>query len=201
MPGKFLDDVGLKRLWEKIRTSFGFKVDGTLTVRENVLGVSQPVKGPINKEDYDKLSDDEKKSLYIVDEPEWTPTTLEIQEYDQTASGVKWHVRKWSNGYVEFVGLLSIAGVHVDGAFGTLYESSAQGPYNLPFNLEEKYNEQATIIKAYNPSSSGAAGLFLYTFSRTESTSQTSTYCLARPKSGLTSLTVKLSFYITGRWK
>lgn len=55
----------------------------------------------LTKQQFADLSEEEKMAdvLYIVDEPPWTPTTISIQEYD-TGS---WHVRKYSDGYVEMV--------------------------------------------------------------------------------------------------
>lgn len=46
-----------------------FTTDDTLTMSEdNVLSVKMPVKGPITKEAYDKLSEEEKENVYIVEE-------------------------------------------------------------------------------------------------------------------------------------
>lgn len=55
---------------------------------------------PLSRDEYDVLTEEEKQAetVYLVDEPSWMPTPISIQDYD---AGNGWHVRKWSDGYVE----------------------------------------------------------------------------------------------------
>ena len=75
--------------------------DETVLIKDGGISVKTPVK-PLTQGEYDGLSEEEKQAeaVYLVDEPPWTPVPLSIQEYD-TEDG--WHVRKWSDGYVEMI--------------------------------------------------------------------------------------------------
>ena len=100
MSDRLLNGNRVGELWEKIRDTFSkkFTTDSTLTMKDNVLGVATPVRG-VTKADFESMTDEQKKGLVVVtDEPPWMPVSVSVQDYD-TDDG--WHVRKWSDGYVE----------------------------------------------------------------------------------------------------
>lgn len=100
----YLDTSGLSHFWGTVKAALLGKQDkltpdGSITLQGGGIGVKTPVK-PVTRAEYDAFTEEEKQAdaVYLVDEPPWTPVPLSIQEYD-TEDG--WHVRKWSDGYVE----------------------------------------------------------------------------------------------------
>ena len=128
----YLDQTGLTHFWTKIKAALNRKQDRlipdeTILIKDGGISVKTPVT-PLTKEEYDGLSEEEKQAeaVYLVDEPPWTPVPLSIQEYD-TEDG--WHVRKWSDGYVEMIYKKSHTGT-----------SLAYGGESLVFFFETKTN-------------------------------------------------------------
>lgn len=98
----FLDKTGLSYFWDKVKSYVNSKVeiDDTLTKNEDgVMGVTTPTVH-LTKTEWEALSEEEKQKniLRIVDEPPWMPMAVSVQDYT-TDNG--WHVRKYSDGYVE----------------------------------------------------------------------------------------------------
>lgn len=86
--GKFLDETGLSELWKRIKDKFGFTINDTLTLQNNLLSVSTPVKGVL-KEEFDHMSDAEKKGLVVVidDNPPFIGQSGEIYSDKETLVG------------------------------------------------------------------------------------------------------------------
>lgn len=89
---------------EKMKTALAGKQDQlspdeSLMLDGSNISVRIPNR-PLSRAEYDALTEEEKQAetVYLVDEPSWMPTPISIQEYD---AGNGWHVRKWSDGYVE----------------------------------------------------------------------------------------------------
>lgn len=101
---------------------------------------------PFSKEQYEKLTEDEKQKsmLCLVDEPTWYPTTLSVQEYDTEVDGCQWHVRKWSDGYVEMGGKRTISNVGITNNINGVYTANIGCCY-FPIELIEKYSESASL--------------------------------------------------------
>lgn len=102
----YLDSAGLAHFtaWVKARLSGkqdALTPDGSISLQGGDIAVSLPTKA-VSKAEYDALTEEQKQAdaLYLVEEPAWEAVPLSIQEYD-TEDG--WHVRKWSNGYVEMI--------------------------------------------------------------------------------------------------
>lgn len=100
----FLDKAGLAHFWGKVLAGLGGKQDAltpdeSITLQDGNIGVALPTKS-LTRAEYEALPEEEKQAekVYLVDEPPWVPAPLSVQEYD-TEGG--WHVRKWSDGYVE----------------------------------------------------------------------------------------------------
>ena len=100
----YLDKEGLSYFWRKVRTALSGKQE-QLTPDESLVldGGNISVKIPtrhLTRAEYNALTEEEKQAdaVYLVDEPQWVPVPLSIQEYD-TEDG--WHVRQWSDGYIE----------------------------------------------------------------------------------------------------
>lgn len=81
-----------------------------------------------------------------------------VEEYDTETGGTQWHIRKWSNGYCEFMGKKQFSNIPITTAFGeslflasniTGSSTSTQiSGIPLPFALTEKITEQVTIANA-----------------------------------------------------
>lgn len=102
----YLDNAGLAHLWGKVMSALAGKQDAltpdeSITLQDGGIGVALPTKS-LSRAEYDAMTETEKQAeaVYLVEEPAWTPVPLSIQEYD-TEDG--WHVRKYSDGYVEMI--------------------------------------------------------------------------------------------------
>ena len=168
--------------------------DETILIKDGGISVKTPVK-PLTKAAYDGLSEEEKQAeaVYLVDEPPWTPVPLSIQEYD-TEDG--WHVRRWSDGYVEMIletttnpsnWLLLTTNIRYD----TLTS------INLPFSLVKRYKTDANAFDNNNGYQSVAAFQKLNSNHLLSSTGDfwMLAFTNAPPKS------VGVTIEITGRWK
>lgn len=147
---KFLDEQGLDHLWGKIKAyadehggGITFTTDDTLDLdSSNVLSVTVPTEG-MTQAEYDALSETEKnKGLKVI--TDGVPTfdgvkaQLFLNEYD-TDDG--WHVRKWSNGYLEMertdsVTCASDSDFLVQGSWTSLIQTIGRVPvYAYPISL------------------------------------------------------------------
>lgn len=127
--------------------------------------------------------------------------TPSIQEYD-TDDG--WHVRKWSDGYLEMVCTKSRTVLPDSwGAWGSFYSISSVNDL-LPFTLTEKYSEQVTqtnnlngntsitIIPVTAQGSSVAQGKLL---------DKTNSWMFVRASKPTSSAQISYTISVTGRWK
>lgn len=166
--------------------------DESIALQGGNIGVSLPTKS-LTQAEYEALTEEEKRAdkVYLVDEPPWQAVPLFIQEYD-TEDG--WHVRKWSNGYVELYGRITRTCTDI-GQSGThmrvceLNDSAVV----FPVELSDIYNVQQTLLNvngfiALAIKQIDANGLVLNN-PRYSSTANAPT----------TSVTFQL--FITGRWK
>lgn len=156
----YLDQTGLTYFWTKIKGALNRKQDllipdETILIKNGGISVKTPVK-PLTKAEYDGLSEDEKQAeaVYLVDEPPWTPIPLSIQEYD-TEDG--WHVRKWSDGYVEMF-LETTRNVNNWGTLVTNIRYFSFASVNLPFPLVKRYKTDGNAFD--NSGSFQSVGLF-----------------------------------------
>lgn len=195
----YLDQTGLTHFWTKIKAALNRKQDRlipdeTILIKDGGISVKTPVK-PLTKAAYDGLSEEEKQAeaVYLVDEPPWTPVPLSIQEYD-TEDG--WHVRRWSDGYVEMIletttnpsnWLLLTTNIRYD----TLTS------INLPFSLVKRYKTDANAFDNSNGYQSVAVFQKLNSNHLLSSTGDfwMLAFTNAPPKS------VGVTIEITGRWK
>ena len=196
---KYLNGQRTQELWTKIKTALSGKQDRlipdeTVLIKDGGISVKTPVK-PLTKAAYDGLSEEEKQAeaVYLVDEPPWTPVPLSIQEYD-TEDG--WHVRRWSDGYVEMIletttnpsnWLLLTTNIRYD----TLTS------INLPFSLVKRYKTDANAFDNSNGYQSVAVFQKLNSNHLLSSTGDfwMLAFTNAPPKS------VGVTIEITGRWK
>ena len=195
----YLDQTGLTHFWTKIKAALNRKQDRlipdeTILIKDGGISVKTPVT-PLTKAAYDGLSEEEKQAeaVYLVDEPPWTPVPLSIQEYD-TEDG--WHVRRWSDGYVEMIletttnpsnWLLLTTNIRYD----TLTS------INLPFSLVKRYKTDANAFDNSNGYQSVAVFQKLNSNHLLSSTGDfwMLAFTNAPPKS------VGVTIEITGRWK
>lgn len=167
----YLDKEGLSYFWRKVRTALSGKQE-QLTPDESLVldGGNISVKIPtrhLTKAEYNALTEEEKQAdaVYLVDEPQWVPVPLSIQEYD-TENG--WHVRQWSDGYAELYRLFESAPVLSKTPTG-LYHAPIIDQQTLPLPLVKKYSETASILQTGNSTFKfiGKAGVSQETPTRT----------------------------------
>ena len=142
----FLDKDGLTHFWGKVLDALTGKQDNlepdeSITLDGNNISVSLPTKS-VTQAEYNALNDEQKQAdiLYVVDEPPWIPAPLSIQEYD-TEDG--WHVRKWSDGYVELFTRFLWTGGFSGTTGGFIHASSTTFTYPIP--LTELYALNAYV--------------------------------------------------------
>lgn len=162
----------------------------------NTLNLDLPTKS-ISEAEYNALSEEEKLAdvLYLVNEPDWVSVPLSIQEYD-TEDG--WHVRKWSNGYIEMsiqkaVDVTGFSNSSTGARFAHLADS-----IELPISLLIKFSERAEILE-----NTAGADLWVGT-KKTQGTALTATnaYAVYTSSSSVNSANgLKFSIVVAGRWK
>lgn len=134
-------DGDYQTAWED-QTAFG----DTISKNNGVVDVAIPVK-QVSQSEYNEMSEDEKEqeAVYLVDEPPFLPVSVSIQEYDTEIDGCQWHVRKWSDGYIDMFGKKHYK-MPVSTAFGSLYRSNGVvGNEVLPVHLIQKYGEHDVL--------------------------------------------------------
>lgn len=160
-----------------------------LSKNGNILSVDLPTEA-ITRAEYEALTEEERQAdvLLIVDEPEWSPTTISVQEYD-TEDG--WHVRKWSDGYVEML----YKKTHVISKWGTAANvpgvyANVTLPSAFPVKLVKTYAEFASATKETGDSAILKHGCY-----------NKSRYLLNIFQNSSDSSTWTVYLYVTGRWK
>lgn len=117
-----------------------------------------------------------------------------IEEYD-TDDG--WHVRKYSDGYAEMIGSFTYTvskdtWVETNNVF--VYPQTVVPTYPYPIQLTKLYVE---LINVYDP-----ANAYLVTGPAARpSNTRTGNYVFFRASNPQRDLNVKMTFFITGRWK
>lgn len=116
---------------------------------------------------------------------------ITIDEYDQDG----WHIRKWSDGYVEMV--LNVAYLISESEwsqFGSVYmtPSGSLPRFNYPISLAKRYKEDLSIH-----TDEYMIGLF----SGENVGNKTGVYNFMRGVAPTISIQVYLTFNVTGRWK
>lgn len=115
-----------------------------LSKNGNILSVDLPTEA-FTKEEYDALTEEEKQGevLYLVDEPEWTQTTISVQEYD-TEDG--WHVEKYSNGKVSMYYTSGLIAPSFAIWTAGIYRSVIKNSIKFPLTLTKKYVDETAFI-------------------------------------------------------
>lgn len=173
-----------------------FTTDDTLTMSEdNVLGVAVPNK-PITKEEYDALTEEEKAGkFWLVDEPALTPTTISIQEYD-TDGG--WHIRKYSDGYVEMISTstitMELSDWEENGA--AFCKDTAFVAKNYPVALTVLYGSFPSLL-----ANGHGYGAWVTPSNYVDNLLRTTGYAIWRFTKPNTVKTYTLNILVTGRWK
>lgn len=203
---RFLNSERVYELWDKIKSSLAGKQnsltpDETLNLTDDSnISVKLPTKS-VTQAEYDALTEEQKNAdvLYVVDEPEWIQTTISVQEYD-TEDG--WHVRKYSDGYVEMwkkYESISVLGTLWSGTVsGIGYVVSGLLNETFPFSLTEKISESVTTLE------SPLNFRMLWTSSgEYESGLQKSNVwsVIIFQDVGSFSATISCQLYVKGRWK
>lgn len=158
--------------------------------------VAIPTKS-LTQEEYDALTEEEKQAdvVYIVDKSAWKPVPLSIQEYD-TEDG--WHVRKWSDGYVEMVYSFEFAPAK-NWSKNILYSKTITEPVKMPIHLSHKISE---VICSFGGNS---YGYITSSFSR--DFAAPNEYTMGWSAYRQTDITDselppnRMSITVTGRWK
>lgn len=177
-----------------------FTIDKTLTMSEdNVLGVTVPTKG-VTKEEFDQMSNEEKKGhIIVIDESPFIPVGTSLQEYDTEIDGCNWHVRKYSNGYVEMSGIKNLGSISYNvesSAIKGMYSCGEQGLIKYPIVLTKKYCEIDAGV-SNNPGGyiiltmqGGKTDDFLIRSNR-----------LFLLREATTAVNTDIHVFVTGRWK
>lgn len=175
-------------------------VDYTLQKVDGVLGVSVPNK-PITREEFNSLTNEEKAGkVWIVDEAPWTPTTISVQDYD-TDDG--WHVRKYSDGYVE-MSRHDEAIISSDNfvAWGSIF--IVDGLYKqrpLPVSMTEKYHDFLSVAERTAGYGYNGYGLIPITGGVYNELTYMPSISLARATKLTSEHTYSIYYSVTGRWK
>ena len=170
----------------------GDGIDITDTETGAEISVTLPTKS-LTKAEYDALTEAEKQAetVYLVEEPAWEPVPLSIQEYD-TENG--WHVRKWSDGYVEMVYVFDYVSVAWNATTGGYYINKLDG-IPLPIQLVKKYMDDAKLLAI---ETTAAYSIHRWRFEEENTTLGMYIFCTVNPGVGKT-FTISVS--VTGRWK
>lgn len=145
----------------------------------------------MTQEQFDTASEDEKQGIVITNRHVGISFDY-CEEYDTEIDECKWHVRKWSNGYCELMGEKEYTNLIVETQYGSLYQMYERiKGVTFPVSLIQKCTLQETVTGDY-----GVLPLF-YTV---DSLNRSSDFNLVR-STGVSSVTVILHIYLTGRWK
>lgn len=170
----------------------------TLIEKDGVIEVTNPVHRVISQEDFDALPAEEKNSgLYVVRGNGQTLSGIEIEEYDAIVDDCDWHVRKWSNGYVEMSGAKWYSGIVATSKWGEIYQSDSFSGPMLPLTLSKKYRESANII---NKEGYVHAAFISVSSGNFPNLSKISSFRVYRAVSSPT-INFGVNWIVTGRWK
>lgn len=172
-----------------------------LSKEGDTLNVDLPTKS-VTKTEYEALTEEQKQAeaVYLVAEPPWMPVPLSIQEYD-TDDG--WHVRKWSDGYVEMSLLKKFTSESTMSSWnGWRMLEKAIPHVDLPIPLVSRRNENAFIVSP--PSDMGhmeeETSAYMLLQRGLTTLTQTCAYSfVANDDFHSTELTILIS--VTGSWK
>lgn len=209
--GKFLDEVGLSEFWKRIKGLFG----GTFTLKNGLMEVKTPVERIIKQEDFDALPEEKRNhGLYIVTTDGEPLAGLEIEEYDTTVDGCQWHVRKWSNGYIEMSGRKDYRDIPIDTFSGQFSFNGLNHPIGLvtfPSPLIKKYSEIIDIDNYGGDSNARIAVIGKWpntniggnaTWDALTTSSRIRLYQVVPTNYDTISyISVTLVIFVTGRWK
>lgn len=122
---------------------------------------------------------------------------LKIEEYDTTVDGCDWHVRKWSNGYVEMSGIKWYSKIPIKIEWGNLYVSDSLDGFKFPISLVKKYDERLEVVHKTSYTS-----IVFPVFSTLPVNSLEATpYIVAYRGASDAGASFGLTVSITGRWK
>lgn len=174
-----------------------FDTNETLDMQDGVLGVTNPVNGVISQEDFDALPPEKQNhGVYVIRGKDQPLAGVEIEEYDTTVDGCDWHVRKWSNGYVEFIGEKTYPSIPCNSPWGSLYiTDQTEGPL-YPFTLVKVYETTASL----ESSNYDGIPFFRYNYNKNDNLTAAISFRLFRPNVA-TITDVIMTYRISGRWK
>lgn len=174
-----------------------FETDDSLTLNEGVLGVSTPVQGVLSQEEFDKLPEEEKsKGMYVIPDGSSGSEVLSVEEYD-TDDG--WHVRKYSDGYIEMIIHVSksvTANDWTEWGTGGLWNVDISDHIQFPVNLIKKYCEQYSADQQQHAIFLAPAG-----GSNKNPLEQTNSYFGSRGSKPVANSTLGMAITVVGRWK
>lgn len=156
----------------------------------DTLNVTTPVRNILTQEEFDALSDEEKNNgLYVIKNSSFSGKSIDDYTTDDG-----WHVRKWSDGYIEMT-------VDVVLSFGTprlwgdtIYVQEKFMGTDLiyfPVELVEKYSEIASVRSVSS---------FILVSIADGSLTRTGAYGIGRPNV-VSNASANISIFVTGRWK
>lgn len=107
-----------------------------------------------------------------------------------------WRWRKWASGLAECWGCLICTGIETPNPWGTLYESSGQGPFEYPLSFTERPCQQLSISQT-------SKNAFMLEYPATPGNTETNTgrFWLVRPTNTGGENTVCVDVYAAGKWK
>lgn len=182
---------------EIISGGTNFEVGDTLVNNDGVIDVSMPVNGVMFQEAFDALPPEKQnRGLYVVRGEGQPLQGVEIEEYDTNVDGCDWHVRKWSNGYVEMMGIVQLPNTSLT-AWGPLYQYTYTTKHKLPVTLTKMYLFDAGNI-GLNGDSSAYITMVGGRFDWEQGT--TPDIAIVRPAQS-TTVNKYLTYHITGSWK
>lgn len=198
------DYTNEERVREIVR-EYGGSVDIGETLVDNggVIDVKTPVERILTEQEFNALPPEKQnRGVYFVDSPDQSLQGVTIEEYDTEVDNCQWHVRKWSNGYVEFMGMCEYQNVSMTSSYITdfLYNSEVLTGVRFPFALTKKYVEEVRILNALNGNNNAALILTSYGTNVALQKQRLNSFRVVwHTKSENINFT--LSAYVTGRWK
>lgn len=164
-----------------------------LSKNGNILSVDLPTEA-ITRAEYEALTEEERQAdvLLIVDEPEWFPTTISVQEYD-TEDG--WHVEKYSNGKVNMYYISEPIAPSFLLWTGDTYRASIKALMKLPLTLTKKFIDETSLV---NYESTGG---WLMPSPMTENDLEYTNPCFICAPANIPESRFKFMVHVAGQWK
>lgn len=187
----FLNGSGLHHLWKKTKSLFG----KTFSQKDGVFDVANPINSVITQEDFDALPPEKQNhGLYIIKGEGQPLEGAEIEEYDTTVDGCDWHVRKWSNGYLEIFGSKKYENINNSTPWLVFYRSETTHPsLKFPITLTKKYTQSMNLDDLNTMA-------FLVINGSNSPLSQTGNFHVVT-FGNIATFSFKVLPYVTGRWK